>query len=262
MKYQTKIIINFFKYKSYFKDFDFNNFMNLDGKILRRKENRETLFFQIKNKNFYMKRFFRLDLLSRIKLIFFGNITNYSINNELFSYTTFEKIKISTPVLVGFGIKNKLLYDESFIISEELAHHQQLDTFIKNNKPLFNKFKHLILNKLSDTLIKLHKNKITHSDFYLCHFFIDLNLIKLKQVKLVLIDYHRVKSHKSYVKNYFLKDISAIFFSMIESGFLYSDLKIMEEQYCKEIKMETSDFKLIYSRSNKLLNKYNRKYIK
>ena len=49
---------------------------------------------------------------------------------------------------------------------------------------------------------------------------------------------------------------------MIESGFLYSDLKIMEEQYCKEIKMETSDFKLIYSRSNKLLNKYNRKYIK
>lgn len=256
----NSISIMFYKYKSIFNNLDFDFFINVEGKLYRKKENRETLSFNLESKTFFMKRFFKLPVHKFLICKLFGQSSNYTIANELNSYSVLKMIKINTPELVGFGWRDGYIFNESFLVSEELNHHEQLDFFIINNYPLFLKFKKQIKKVLSEILVKLHINFVTHSDLYLCHFFIDLNLLKVNKIKLTLIDFHRVKVHKFGNKNFFIKDISALFFSMLESGFSRNDLAFIENDYIKKTKFIKSNFKYIYKKADKLFIKYKKKY--
>lgn len=259
---KKNIYIEIINFKNYFRNFNFQMFMNMSGKIYRSKDNRQTLFFKIKNQGFYIKKFYNPSLFCYFKVLFRINSSIYSISNELLSFELFRKIGIKTPILIGYGFNKSFLLNESFLISKELKNCQQLDNFIRENIFLFKQNKIKILNTISDILIKLHKNKVTHNDLYLCHFFISLESLQKNIIDIYLIDFHRVKKHYCNNNRGIVKDLGALYFSMIEVGLTKDDLLIVENSYIKSRDTSFNDFNVVYERANKLLLKYQRKYKK
>ena len=99
---------------------------------------------------------------------------------------------------------------------------------------------------------KIHEAGVNHRDFYLCHFCLD-NTSK-ENIKLYLIDLHRVLIHSKPSAKANMKDIAALYFSSMDNGLTKRDYLRFKRHYQKQ----TAQFwQQVEVRAQKLHAKYN-----
>ena len=255
-------MLTFYSNKKDFKDSSFLDLFNVNGKTIRSGANRETLEFLFKNKKYFIKRFSNGSFLQNIlnKLGFVKHVSN--ARNEFEAYQILKEIGVETAKLVCYGDEKKFFCNRSFVISEKIENFEQLDFFFSKAK--YRKYhknhQEQIYKKVVQIINKLHQNGIVHHDLYLCHFLLDLNSLENKKnIKIYLIDFHRLQKNKRVPSGRLIKELGDLLFSV--KYFANEELfqEILLSNYDNKNFIET--YKLnIQQRAKLMLEKYKNKY--
>jgi len=79
----------------------------------------------------------------------------------------------------------------------------------------------------------MHENGANHRDYYLCHFLLDLPENDLNQMKLYMIDLHRMQLRRKTPLRWTVKDIAGLYFSSMDIGIKRGDSLYKSEQSSK-----------------------------
>ena len=173
-----------------------------------------------------------------------------------------KKIGVETPSLVCYGNEKKLFCNRSFVISEKIKNFEQLDFFFRKAKyrKYQKNYQDQIYKKIVQIINQLHQNSIVHHDLYLCHFLLDLNSLNIKNnIKIYLIDFHRLQKNKSISSRRQIKELGDLFFSIKYFGDAEIFQKILFTTYYNKNFLETYKVN-IQQRANFMLEKYKNKY--
>lgn len=79
----------------------------------------------------------------------------------------------------------------------------------------FARLKRLVAIEMARIASSLHRARMFHKDLYLCHFFLDLDRLAQNplDVRLVLIDLHRLEEHKFWPDRWRWKDLGQLLYS-------------------------------------------------
>ena len=252
-------MLTFFSNKQLFKNFTFDQLFGINGKVIRRGKNRETLEFTHHKRKYYIKRFKHGSIINRtLYRLGINNFCNDALN-EYHAYNFLKNIGILTPKLVCFGNEQKLFNNRSFVISEKINNFIQLDTFLAKKNNCSKQQQTSIYSELVNMINKMHTNGIIHHDLYLCHFLMDSNSFDKNKIRYYLIDYHRLEKRTSISKTLLIKELGDLLFSIKYFGNHKLFIQILYKKYC-DLKFLNSNFKFIDRRANQLLNKYKKKY--
>ena len=256
-------MLTFYSNKEDFKDSSFSDLFNVKGKTIRSGANRETLEFLFKNKKYYIKRFSSGSFLQNVlfKLGFVKDVSN--ARNEFEAYQILKEIGVETAKLVCYGNEKKIWNNRSFVISEEIKNFEQLDFFLSKKKYQKDKknYQDRIYKKIINIVNKLHQNGIVHHDLYLCHFLLDLNsLDNKKNIKIYLIDFHRLEKKTKISSKRISKELGDLFFSIKYFGNEERFQKILMTNYFNKKFLENHKMD-IDDRATLMLKKYKNKYV-
>ncbi|MCL6504718.1 MAG: hypothetical protein K6T86_18730 [Pirellulales bacterium] len=131
-----------------------------------------------------------------------------------------ERAGIASMQLVAYGAKlhaNGLL--ESFLLTEELAGHVQLDHFLRQRfGPLNGDRPHeeerelrLLIDEVASLARRFHAAGFNHRDFYCCHFFIREPQRGRFEVR--LIDLQRMERRRRLRGRWLVKDLAQLAYS-------------------------------------------------
>jgi len=248
--------------KNDFKELTFEELFNINGKAIRYGKNRETLEILFKNKKYFIKKFSNGSFLQNFlnNLGFVKGISD--ARNEYNAYHFLKEIGVKTANLVCYGNEKKLFCNRSFVIAEKIENFEQLDFFFSKAKycKYKKKYQDRIYKKVVQIINKLHQNGIVHHDLYLCHFLLDLDSLENKKnIKIYLIDFHRLQKNKKVPSRKLIKELGDLLFSV--KYFANEELfqEILLSDYGNKNFIET--YKLnIQQRAKLMLEKYKNKY--
>ncbi len=209
----------------------FKQVLSLKGKLYRFKDNRKTLLFSHNGDNYFAKIHLGVGWKKIIKYLFQLKFPVLSAKNEWLAVQHLERMGINTTPIAGYGRKGiNPAKIRSFIITKELNDIESLEdfSFYWNDMPPEYTLKKALIIKVAEIARIIHENNISHRDFYICHFLIDISAgikhIKPKEIKLYLIDLHRVQVHRRLPKRLQIKDIAGLYFSCMDIGLTKRDL--------------------------------------
>ena len=84
---------------------------------------------------------------------------------------------------------------------------------------------------VADLARKLHQNGLNHRDFYLCHLCLDVQALQQDQIKLSLIDLHRMQISAKPRLKAIMKDIAGLYFSTMDVGLTARDFIRFKHHY-------------------------------
>lgn len=253
--------------KSYFGNNIFESIFLSDGKVFREHKNRKTLFFEKNGKGFFLKIHRGIGIKEIFKNLMNFRLPVISVMNEIKAINMISRLGIDTMKIVGYGIRGiPPAWVDSFLITEELKNTMSLEKFCadwKDEKPDF-RIKCSIIYKVADISRNLHKNGVNHRDFYICHFLLDLKSIEdrdYKNLKLYLIDLHRVQIRKKTPERWIIKDLSGLLFSCMDIGLSKNDIfrfmKCYSNKSLRDILKDDSRFWYkVYKKAVKLYVKH------
>lgn len=248
--------------KNFFKGLTFEELFNLKGEVIRSGKNRETLEFLFKHKKYFIKKFSNGSFLQNIlnKVGFVRDVCN--ARNEFEAYQILKEIGVETAKLVCYGDEKKFFCNRSFVISEKIENFEQLDFFFSKAKyrNYQKNYQDRIYKKVVQIINKLHKNGIVHHDLYLCHFLLDLkSLDNKKNIKIYLIDFHRLQKNKRVSSRRLIKELGDLLFSVKYFANEQLFQEILLSNYCNKNFIETYELN-IQQRAKLMLEKYKNKY--
>lgn len=253
--------------RNYFGQNIFESIFMSNGKVFREHKNRKTLFFQKNGKGFFLKIHRGVGIKEILKNLMSFRLPVISVMNEVRAIRAINRLGIDTMEIVGYGVRGiPPAWVDSFLITKEIKNTVNLEVFCKdwkNIKPDF-KLKSSIIYKVADIARNLHKNGINHRDFYICHFLLDLKSIKdkdYKNLKLYLIDLHRVQIRKKTPERWIIKDLSGLLFSCMDIGLskydIFRFMKYYSDKSLRDILRDESRFwSKVYKKAVKLYVKH------
>ncbi|MCK5543243.1 MAG: lipopolysaccharide core heptose(I) kinase RfaP [Desulfobacterales bacterium] len=210
----------------------FKKLFSVKGKIFREKDGRRTLRFKFSEKYFFGKFHSGVGWKKILKnLLQFRKPPVLSAENEWQAILKLKKLNIDTMNLVGYGKKGwNPAKIESFVITEELQNIISLEDYCKDwrTSPPDKAMKRAIITKIAQIARTIHENGMNHKDLYICHFLLDISQgidnITPNNIRLFLIDLHRVQIRSKIPFYWRAKDVSAILFSSLDIGLTKGDL--------------------------------------
>lgn len=192
----------------------------LQGKVYRSKEGRRTLRFEQDGRGFFLKYHAGIGWREILKNLLQLRLPVLGAANEFNACHALKKLDIDTMTPVAFGERgSNPAQQESFLITEELAHTISLEDYCKPwaHTPPSMREKRAIIRKLANISKTLHENGINHRDYYLCHF-LRANDGKMfcQQDALYVIDLHRAQMRKATPQRWLVKDLAGLFYSTFD----------------------------------------------
>ncbi len=228
-------------WKQYFKikEAGFKKLFNVQGKIFREKDGRRTLCFKYDKKNFFGKFHSGVGWKKILKnLLQLRKPPVLSAQNEWEAILKLKELNIDTMNLVGYGQKGwNPAAIESFVITEELQDIISLEDYCMDwpNSPPDKTIKQALITKVAQIARTIHENGMNHKDLYICHFLLDISKgtdnIDPDNIRLFLIDLHRVEIRSKIPFYWRAKDVSAILFSSLDIGLTKQDISLFMETY-------------------------------
>jgi len=169
----------------------------------------------------YLKRHFALPWLARLAAIVNPAGSHTPGSAEWRHLERARSLGIPVPEVVAAGERigpwGKL---QSFLMVAELTGCQALNEVMGELKDrydpqTFAMLKRRIAIEMATISANLHRARMFHKDLYLCHFFIDLDRLLQNplDVRLILIDLHRLEEHKFWPDRWRWKDLGQLLFS-------------------------------------------------
>ncbi|MDO9366318.1 MAG: lipopolysaccharide core heptose(I) kinase RfaP [Methylotenera sp.] len=238
----------------------FAQIMQLQGQVYRDVAGRRTIQLKLAGGSYFVKQHFGVGWREIVKSFLSLKKPILGAQTEVNAIRKLYEIGIDTTPLVGFGIKGiNPATQQSFVITQDLGDIVSLEDLCAdwgNNLPGAN-FKRRLIVAVAGVAAKLHKNGVNHRDFYICHLCLDAQALKQNQIKLYLIDLHRMLIHHKVSMTDNMKDIAALYFSSMDAGLTSRDYLRFKYYYSSEVSGCTPDFwRQVEYRANKLYAKF------
>lgn len=247
--------------KSYFTGPDvFAQLISMPGKAFRDVPGRKTVQVKLGAHSYFIKQHFGVGWREIFKNLISFKAPIISARTEKQAIEKLESIGIATTPLIGFGERGFSPASlQSFLITKDLGDIISLEDFCVDwkNTPPSPQFKRQLIIAVAQLARTLHINGLNHRDFYICHLCLDADALKNNQIKLYLIDLHRMLIYKRPSNHDNMKDIAALYFSSLDMGFTARDYLRFKHYYAKGVQAVTPAFwQQVITRADKLYAKF------
>ncbi len=209
----------------------FEQLFVIDGRVYRECEGRKTMQFSVDGKSYFVKFHRGIGWTEIIKDLCRFRLPVMSAENEWQGIKRCNQLGVNTAQLVGYGKRGwnpaKL---QSFVITGELSNTVSLEDLCYEwlKSPPSYALKKALITEVAKISRLIHENGLNHRDLYICHFLLDISNdkdeIDPKQLRLYLIDLHRMQMRPRTPKRWRVKDIAALYFSSMNIGLTKRDL--------------------------------------
>ncbi|HSI43919.1 MAG TPA: lipopolysaccharide core heptose(I) kinase RfaP [Methylotenera sp.] len=243
----------------------FDYMMKLKGEVFRNVPGRKTLRFQVAGKSYFAKLHYGVGWREIFKNLLSFKRPILSAITEVKAIQALNQIDIPTTPLVAYGKRGwNPAHIQSFVVTKDLGEIISLEDLISDWKmnPPTTKFKRKLIVAVAELAKKLHENGLNHRDFYICHLCMDTSSVDeettiVAQIKLYLIDLHRMLIHKNPNARDNMKDIAALYFSSMDMGLNARDYLRFKHYYSKNFTSVNKSFwQKVTVRANKLYAKF------
>ncbi len=254
------------------KEENFPKILQLQGQVYRELDGRKTLRFEHENKAYFAKIHYGVGWPEILKNLYQGRLPVLGAFNEYKAILRLKQLNVDTMNVVAFskrGINPANM--KSFIVTDELPNTISLEDFCSSwaIKPPSFKLKLALIRKVAQISRALHINGVNHRDFYICHFLLDISSgvdkVTPENLKVFLIDLHRVQVRRQTPYRWIVKDTGSLYFSVMNVGLTVKDIfrfmKLYQKKSLRDIIKEDKVFwNLVRQRGVYLYNKANKKF--
>lgn len=248
--------------KQYLQGDVFETLMQMPGKAFRDVPGRKTSQFSLGGKSYFVKQHFGVGWGEIVKNLLTFKTPILGAMTEVKAIQKLDEIGIATTPLVAYGqqacnpICINIASRRSFVMTEDLGDIASLEDICADwqANPPNAAFKQKIIIAMAQLAAKLHGAGLCHRDFYLCHFVLKKDTLINENLKLYLIDLHRMLQGQQANSSAVMKDIASLVFSAKDSGFSAEDWALFKQHYLKQ----SDDFwQQVETRADKLYAKFN-----
>ncbi len=125
-------------------------------------------------------------------------------------------------------------FEELNLALPRLRHELDVETFLA--------LKHRVVNEMARITAALHAACVFHRDLYLCHFYLDVARLRDNRadVRLVLIDLHRLAEHRLWPDRWRWKDLGQLLYSTAGvAGIDDGDIWRFWQVYCHRVALRS-----------------------
>jgi heptose I phosphotransferase len=231
----------------------------LKGEIFRSVKGRETLRVVLNGRAYFIKKHLGVSCKELLKNLIQLKLPILSAKNEKKAIEKLHSIGIPTMTLAGYGESGfNPLRRQSFLITEELTGAVSMEDVANSwlkTPPSF-ALKQEYIHKIATIARILHNSGLNHRDFYICHFLLD----STKQ-NLYLIDLHRMQIREKTSAKWRIKDLAALYFSVMGFEITKHDLLrfigyYFDQPWSEAITQHKALLRKIEVRAKKLYSKH------
>lgn len=190
----------------------FSFISQIQGDIVRKMPDRETLRFDLGGRRYYLKRHFGVGWKEIVKNLIQFRLPVLGAINEWRALRMLSAVGVPSLQPVTFGERGRNPARQvSFIVTDELENVIQLDHYLEQYSPRIPQ-KVALIQKVAAITRGMHQAGINHRDFYLCHFMLKKDWLA-GQPELYIIDLHRAQLRSKVPERWLIKDLAALYFS-------------------------------------------------
>lgn len=202
-------------------DDPFAAMMGLHGEVYRNVPGRKTLRISLAGTSYFIKQHFGVGWKEVLKALTSLRFPIISARTEWRAIKRLGVLGIPTTPAVAYGERGlNPVTRQSFLLTRDLGDIISLEAYCRDwadiPPPLSRKRQ--ILAEVARIARVLHDHGLHHRDFYLCHFCLDTAKLRQGEVLIYLIDLHRVGMHRRLASTLRMKDIAALYFSVLDIG--------------------------------------------
>jgi heptose I phosphotransferase len=216
----------------------FKEVLTLTGKIYRDMGDRCTTRIELDGSVYFVKIHTGVGWIEIFKNLLCLKKPIIGAKNEYEAISKLNELNINTMIVRAYGSNGwNPATKKSFIITEALEPSVPLDELcspstLKNIGVLQRR---KLVKRIAEITRVMHENGLNHRDYYLCHFLIeDTNksqkFFSIEQT-ISLIDLHRMQIRKRTPRRWKHKDLSALYYSAVNSGFNQRDAFCFMREY-------------------------------
>ena len=209
----------------------------VDGEVVRDKEGRQTLKFQLAGKTYYRKMHTGIGWREIIKNFLQLKMPVTGASNEWLAINRIHELGLDSLNALAYGCKGHNPAKKlSFLVTEELSNTLSLAQYAEQwpHKPPPPRERRALIRKVATIARTIHGDGINHRDLYICHFLLDLssesNTAK-QDPRLFLVDLHRAQMRAAVPHRWLVKDIASIYFSSLDIGLTKKDVYLFLQVY-------------------------------
>ena len=209
----------------------------LDGEVVRDKEGRQTMKFQLDGKSYYRKMHTGIGWREIFKNFLQLKMPVTGASNEWLAINRVHELGLDSLNALAYGCKGHNPAKKlSFLVTEELSNTLSLAQYAEQwpNKPPAPSERRALIRKVATIARIIHGAGINHRDLYICHFLLDLspgpNNTK-DDPRLFLVDLHRAQMRTTVPRRWLVKDIASIYFSSLDIGLTKKDAYLFLQVY-------------------------------
>jgi heptose I phosphotransferase len=210
---------------------EFEFIFALQGEVFREQKNRRMIRTVIGGRRCFVKTHDRASWGEIVKNASRGRWPVLTAEPEWLAIRHLEQLGVPTVKSLGFGVRGRFLQEQqSFIITEELAdfvHVSDLPPMLKDLPPRQRtRLQRALIADIARIARLLHTNGLNHRDFYLNHFMLpqrDWSAWNGEELRVHLIDLHRVQIREHAPRRAVIKDISGLLFSAFDADLTARD---------------------------------------
>lgn len=235
----------------------FSAVMHLKGKAFRDVKGRKTIQVRLGEHSYFVKQHFGVGWGEIFKNLLSFKVPILSAMTEVYAIQALNAVGIPTTPLVAYGRHGwnpaKL---QSFVMTEDLGDIVSLEELCADwlANPPDDTFKQKLIVSVAELAAKLHQAGLCHRDFYLCHFVMKRAELEAGEIKLYLIDLHRMLQQQSVSGNAVMKDIAGLYFSAMDCGLTPADIDLFKQHYFPQ---SDAFWQQVCERAQKLHEKFN-----
>lgn len=237
--------------------------MELEGEVFRQVEGRKTLRFEMSGRGYFIKTHSGVGWREIFKELSQGRLPILGAENEYQAIKRLPQIDIDTMTFAGYGKRGwNPARQESFVITEALDNRESLEDFCAKwpQSPPDFRLKKMLIEKVAGIARNLHENGLNHRDLYICHFLLETErlpeFLAGGEIRLELIDLHRMQSRQKTPLRWSVKDIAALHFSSMDIGLTKRDLYRFIRYYSnKPLRQQLNEESLFWRRVQKRANR-------
>ena len=202
----------------------------LEGRVIRDKEGRQTLKFELGGKTYYRKLHTGVGWREILKNFSQAKLPVIGARNEWLAINRLSALGLDTLTPVAYGKKGlNPARQKSFLITEELRDTLSLAVHTETwpLQPPAPAQRRALIVKVARIARSLHQAGINHRDLYICHFLLDQSKaagLDPLNPRLFLVDLHRAQIRQRVPRRWRVKDLASIYFSSLDIGLTRRDV--------------------------------------
>jgi len=209
----------------------FEQIFALQGDEYRNMDGRRTLRFDMLGQSYFVKMYQGIGWWRLCKsLLTFRTPPVFSAYNEWLAIKILTELGVDTMTTVAYGERGRNpVSRQSFLVTQDLQPTESLEDYCSQwaARPPSVVLKRTLLTRIAEVTRLLHSHGINHRDYYLCHFLLDLTPgsghITSENMRIYLIDLHRVQFRKRVPQRWRIKDLASLYFSAQDIGLTRRD---------------------------------------